>query len=95
MTSPVERISGPSTVSTTVPSAVRNRLKGSTASLTAIGASSGRSPPSPSAGRTPSARSSAIDSPAMTRAAAFASDVPVAFDTKGTVRDARGFASST
>ena len=40
MTSPVERISGPSTVSTTWPSVVRNRLNGSTASLTAIGASS-------------------------------------------------------
>ena len=38
MTSPVERISGPSTVSTTMPSAVRNRLNGSTASLTASGA---------------------------------------------------------
>ena len=36
MTSPVERISGPSRLSTTWPSRVRNRLKGSTASLTAM-----------------------------------------------------------
>ena len=33
--------------------------------------------------------------PSMTRDAAFASGTPVAFATKGTVRDARGFASST
>ena len=52
ITSPVERISGPSTVSTVLPSGVLNRLNGITASLTAIGASSGRSPPSPS-GSTP------------------------------------------
>jgi hypothetical protein len=31
----------------------------------------------------------------MMRAAALASGTPVAFDTNGTVRDARGFASST
>ena len=31
----------------------------------------------------------------MTRAAAFATGTAVAFDTNGTVRDARGFASST
>lgn len=36
MTSPVERISGPSTVSTISPPAVRKRLKGRTAALTAI-----------------------------------------------------------
>ena len=95
MTSPVERISGPSTVSTTWPSAVRNRLNGSTASLTASGAPRSSVPPSPSAGRTPAARSSAIDSPTMTRAAALDIEVPVALDTNGTVRDARGFASST
>ena len=46
MTSPVERISGPSTESTVWPSLVRNRLKGSTASLTATGASSGTREPS-------------------------------------------------
>ena len=43
----------------------------------------------------PSARRSAIEVPIITRAAALASDVPVAFDTNGTVRDARGLASST
>ena len=40
MTSPVDFISGPSSVSTP-----RNRPNGSTASLTAMGASYGRSPP--------------------------------------------------
>jgi hypothetical protein len=58
MTSPVERISGPSRASTTSPSAVRNRLNGSTASLTDIGAWAGRVPPSPcAAGSSPSSRS--------------------------------------
>ena len=33
--------------------------------------------------------------PAITRAAIFASGTPVAFETNGTVRDARGFTSST
>ena len=51
MTSPVERISGPSTVSTTMPAGVRNRLNGSTASLTAIGRVAVSVPPSPSAGQ--------------------------------------------
>ena len=37
ITSPVERISGPSKESTNLPSGVANLLKGSTASLTAIG----------------------------------------------------------
>src|SRR6185437_12112081 len=45
ITSPVERISGPSTVSTPCPARSRNRPNGSTASFTATGASSGRSPP--------------------------------------------------
>ena len=66
-----------------------------TASLTAMGAEAGRRPPSPVAGRTPAARRSAIDSPSMSRAAALASGVAVAFETNGTVRDARGLASST
>jgi hypothetical protein len=35
------------------------------------------------------------DCPAMQRAAILASGRPVAFDTNGTVRDARGFTSST
>ena len=51
MTSPVERISGPRMVSTPSPAASRNRPNGSTASLTAIGASSGSVPPSPGRGQ--------------------------------------------
>jgi hypothetical protein len=94
ITSPVERISGPSTVSTAWPSSVRNRLNGSTASLTAIGAARSSTLAS-SAGRTPASRSSAIDRPTMISAAALASETPVALDTKGAVRDARGFASRT
>ena len=46
MTSPVERISGPSTESTVWPSFVRNRLNGSTASFTETGESSGTREPS-------------------------------------------------
>src|SRR6516164_9519679 len=57
ITSPVERISGPSTVSTPAPEASRNRPNGSTASLTATGESSGSVPPSPSAGSIPDERS--------------------------------------
>ena len=95
ITSPVDFISGPSRESTETPSAVRNRLNGITASLTAMGAVSMSSAPSPVARSTPAARRSAIDSPSMTRAQALASWVPVAFDTNGTVRDARGLASST
>ena len=95
MTSPVDFISGPSTVSTPCPSAVRNRWKGSTASLTEIGVSSGRSVPSPVAGRTPAFRRSAMDSPTAIRAAALASCTAVALETNGTVRLARGLASST
>ncbi len=95
ITSPVDFISGPSTVSTCAPSGVRNRLNGITASLTAIGWSAGSVPPSPSAGSTPATRSAAIDSPSITRAAALASGVAVAFETNGTVRLARGLASST
>ena len=95
ITSPVERISGPRTVSTPCPRASRNRPNGSTASFTAIGASSGRVPPSPVAGSMPSARSPATVAPSMIRAAALASGVAVALETNGTVRDARGLASST
>ena len=84
MTSPVERISGPSSVSTP-----GNRLKGSTASFTLVclDAVGGRS--------RPSSRSSARVAPTITRVATFASGTPVAFATNGTVRLARGFASST
>ena len=95
MTSPVERISGPSNESTTLPSRVRNRLNGRIASLTAIGAWSGSRPPSPCGGRIPSSRSSLIVAPSMTRAAALAIWTPVALATNGTVRDARGLASRT
>ena len=96
MTSPVERISGPSRESTTTPSAVRNRANGSTASLT----DTGRVRPAavrrrPRAGSSPSARSSRIGVPAISRAAALASATPVALETNGTVREARGFASRT
>ena len=94
MTSPVERISGPSTESTMSPSLVRKRLKGSTASFTATGASSGTREPS-DGGSSPSSLSSAIVVPTMMRAAALASGMPSAFDTNGTVRLARGFASIT
>ena len=94
MTSPVERISGPSTESTICPSFVRNRLKGSTASLTETGESSGTREPS-EAGSRPSVFSSSIVVPVMMRAAAFASEMPRAFETNGTVRLARGFASMT
>ena len=75
ITSPVDFISGPSTVSTLLPSGGWNRLNGITASLTAIGESGGRLPPSPLAGSSPSARSVLIDSPSITRAAALASGV--------------------
>ena len=82
-------------MSTKAPEAVRNRLNGITASLTATGAPASGIEPSPAARSIPSARSSAMLVPSMRRAAAFASDVLVALDTNGTVRDARGLASST
>ncbi len=84
MTSPVERISGPRSVSTS-----GKRLKGSTASLTETWA--------PGAGSlsTPSARSSASVAPTITRAATLARATPVALATNGTVRLARGLASIT
>ena len=95
ITSPVERISGPRSVSTKPPETVRKRLNGITASLTATGAPGSTSVPSPAARSIPSDRSSRIGVPIMIRAAALASGVLVALDTKGTVRDARGLASST
>ena len=91
ITSPVERISGPSTASTPRPSLLRNRFHGSTASLTEIPFAI----PSPVAGRSFSARSSAMVEPTEIRAAALANGTPVALETNGTVREARGFASST
>ncbi len=95
MTSPVDFISGPSTVSTPWPLASRNRPKGSTASFTAMWESIGSVAPSPCGGKSPSARSWVMVAPTITRAAAFASGTAVAFDTKGTVRDALGLASRT
>ncbi len=77
-----------------MPSFVRNRLNGSTASLTDTGASSGTREPS-DAGSIPSPFSSAIVAPAMIRLAAFAIGIPSALETNGTVRLARGFASMT
>ncbi len=79
MTSPVDRISGPSSVSTS------KRLNGNTASFTATPLTWGSL-------STPRA---AMGSPAITRAASRARGTPVALPTKGTVRDARGLTSST
>ena len=80
MTSPVERISGPSTGSNS-----RNLLNGKTASFTL------------KYGGTISAVNpiSASVSPSMSRAATDASDTPMALDTNGTVREARGLTSMT
>ncbi len=80
ITSPVDFISGPRIVSTP-----RNLMNGNTASLTEkYGGTT--SPAMPCA---------ASVCPTMQRAAILASGRPVAFDTNGTVRDARGFTSST
>ena len=94
MTSPVERISGPRIGSTTRPERVRKRLKGSTASLTAMTLGMPGVEAS-SAGSAPRSRNWAMDSPAMSRAAALARATPVALETKGTVREALGLASMT
>src|SRR5438132_399009 len=80
MTSPVDFISGPSTASSP-----GKRAKGSTGFFTATSAGSGGSDGARSASR----------APAMMRAASRASGSPTAFDTNGTVREARGLASST
>jgi hypothetical protein len=80
MTSPVERISGPSTTSTP-----GNLVNGKTLSLTLVWAGRGASV-------TPRASS---DWPAITLAASFAHGTPVALETNGTVREARGLTSST
>ena len=87
----MERISGPSTASTPRPSVRRKRFQGKTASFTEIPLAI----PSPLAGKSNSSRSCAIVAPSEILAAAFASGTPVALLTKGTVRDARGFASRT
>ena len=80
ITSPVERISGPSIVSTP-----GNFANGNTDSFTETCAGSTTSV-------TPS---SASVLPAITLAAIFASGRPVALETNGTVREARGFTSRT
>src|SRR6185436_14278256 len=80
MTSPVDFISGPRIVSTP-----GNRTNGNTGLLTKTPADT-RSLVSPS---------SASVRPAITLAATFASDTPVALDRYGTVLDARGLTSST
>src|SRR6185369_9126078 len=80
ITSPVDFISGPRIVSTP-----GNLTNGNTGLLTNTPATS-RSLVSPS---------SASVRPAITFAAIFASETPTAFDRYGTVRDARGFTSST
>src|ERR1019366_8863355 len=80
ITSPVERISGPSSES-----APAKRSNGSTASSTHT------CPLVGSAGR----RKPARRSPSRIRQASLASGSPIALDTNGTVRDARGLASIT
>ncbi len=78
-TSPVLRISGPSTGSTS-----GNMVKGKTDSLT------------PTCGTFRRGRSrSAILAPIISRTAILAIGMSHTFDTSGTVRDARGLASST
>ena len=80
MTSPVERISGPSAI--VEPG---KRTNGNTASLThqCFGVCSRVKP-----------RSFSL-APVMTLAANFASGTPMALATNGTVREARGFTSRT
>ena len=73
------------------PSVLRKRFQGRTASLTEIPFAT----PSPVAGNRPSPRNSEIVDPSERRAAAFARGTPVALLTNGTVREARGLASST
>ena len=79
MTSPVDFISGPRTVS-----APAKRANGRTASLTLTCCVEGSG-----------MCWSASDSPSISRQAIFASGAPIAFETNGTVREARGFASIT
>ena len=78
MTSPVERISGPRIVSTP-----GNFVNGKTLCFTATWRGTSMS----------SMPSSSSECPAITFAAIFASGRPVAFETNGTVREARGFTS--
>ena len=80
MTSPVERISGERSMSTP-----GNLLNGNTGALTqkAFGATSSVKP------------SCSRVIPAMSLAACLASGTPIALETKGTVREARGLTSMT
>ena len=80
ITSPVDFISGPRTVST-----LGNRAKGNTASFTATWGAMAWS----------SSLNSASRAPAITRAPILAMGTPVALATNGTVRLARGLTSST
>ena len=80
MTSPVDFISGPSTRVH-----AGNLMKGKTDSLTAMWRGS----------RSSTRASAATLSPSMARVATLASGTPMALDTKGTVREARGLTSST
>ena len=80
ITSPVDFISGPSSAS-----ARGKRSNGSTASFTVTCRG----------WRGMSRSMSARRSPSISRQATLASGTPIAFDTNGTVRDARGFASIT
>ncbi len=80
MTSPVDFISGPRTASTP-----GNFTNGKTDSFTAMWASSRVSIPA----------QGSSDRPSSARVASFASGVPIAFETNGTVREARGFTSRT
>ena len=80
MTSPVDFISGPSTMS--MPG---NRGQGKTASLT-----------QKCSGVTSSVKPSSLSVlPAMILAANFANGIPMDLETNGTVREARGFTSMT
>ena len=80
ITSPVLFISGPRIVSTP-----GKRTNGKTGVLTNT----------PVTSRSATSPSSASDLPVISRAATFASGTPVALDRYGTVREARGFTSST
>jgi hypothetical protein len=80
MTSPVDFISGPSTVST-----CGNLMKGNTDSLTATCRHSVASIPA----------IASMLSPSIARVAILARGTPIALETNGTVREARGFTSST
>ena len=85
ITSPVDFISGPSTVSTFSP----KRANGNTASFTPMCVAD------PGSKRPGWSAKLASVSPAMMRAAIFATGSPMTLATNGTVRDARGLTSST